>query len=119
MLTALLIYFFVGTLDWLIKEYSCYPEKRKDSLFWKTIWAVIVYAVTITLILTFSQWYWILAILTEDMVYYAWRAVVYKEKFSDTFYLPFTVFGIGSFPMNIVINFWAITIITSIIIGTL
>ncbi len=119
MLIAFLIYFLVGTLDWLIKEYQCYPNKRVDTLFWKTIWAIIVYAVAIALILIFSQWYWLLAILTEDMVYYTWRAVIYKEKFSDTFYLPITVFGISSFPMKTVLKFWLLTIVISITIGAL
>ena len=119
MIIVFLIYFIVGSIDWIIKEYSCYPQKRTDTFFWRTIWAFIVYGVAVTLILVFSQWYWIIAVLTEDIVYYSWRAVVYKEKFSDTFYLPFTVFGISSFPMSTVINFWAITIIISIIIGTL
>lgn len=71
------------------------------------------------LILVFSQWYWILAILTEDMTYYLWRAIVYKEKFSDTFYLPFAVFGISSFPMSMIFAVWLSTIIISITIGTL
>ena len=119
MITALLIYFIIGTFDWLIKEYSCYPKKRTDTFFWKTIWAFIVYGAAITLVLVFSQWYWIVSILTEDMVYYTWRMIVYKEKFSDTFYLPFTVFGISSFPMSAVVKFWLITIIISTTIGML
>lgn len=119
MITALLIYFVIGTVDWLIKEYACYPDKRKDTLFWQTIWAIIVYAVVSTLILVFSKWYWLLAILTEDITYYLWRAIIYKEKFSETFYLPITVFGISSFPMEGVIKFWLLTIVISITIGAL
>lgn len=102
MIYAILIFIVVGVLDWCIKELPMYPGKRPDSFFWKTIWGGVCWgaaALAVLLICGWSGYIYLPLIFIEDLTYFLLRALVYKEAYSKTYYLPLTVFGYNSFPL--------------------
>ena len=117
MTIAFLIYIAIGSLDWFIKEFQCYPNKRIDTIFWRTVWAVLVYAVAFALVLLFTKPIYLLMFLTEDFVYYGWRTLVYREPLDDKFYLPFTLFGKSYFKMQTVAVVWGVSVVVVVLLS--